>query len=112
VREVHYTAEVRGEEGNTVLVRATIDPKQVQPLRDLMQKEYGLAADATREDFRRLVMDKLKSEELSIEKCYDLTGLRPGATATAKVHCGRASIGYVWFHDAITWIQRMWFTIW
>ncbi len=112
VTEVHYNAEVRGEEGNTVLVRATIDPKQVEPLKELMAKDYGLAADATNEDFRRLVMDKLKSEELSIEKCYDLTGLRPGATATAKVHCGRASIGYVWFHDAIAWIHRMWFTIW
>ena len=49
VREVHYNAEVRGEEGNTVLVRATVDPKQVQPLRDLMQKDFGLAADATAE---------------------------------------------------------------
>ena len=57
-------------------------------------------------------MEKLKSGELSIEQCYDLTGLRPGATADAKVHCGRASLGYVWFHDAIAWLQRTWFTIW
>jgi multidrug efflux pump subunit AcrA (membrane-fusion protein) len=27
--------------------------------------------------------------------------LRPGATVFAKVHCGRRSIGYVWFHDLI-----------
>jgi multidrug efflux pump subunit AcrA (membrane-fusion protein) len=112
VREVHYNAEVRGEEGNTVLVRASIDPEQVKPLWDLMQQNFGLSANATPEEFRRLVMEKLNNNELSIEKCYDLTGLRPGATATAKVHCGRASIGYVWFHDAIAWIQRMWFTIW
>jgi multidrug efflux pump subunit AcrA (membrane-fusion protein) len=112
VVEVHNNAEVRGEEGNTVLIRATIDPRQVQPLRELMQEKFGLAADASGEDFRRLVMEKLKSGELSIEECYEKTGLRLGATATAKVHCGRASIGYVWFHDAIAWIQRMWFTIW
>ncbi len=106
VKEVHYNAEVRGEEGNTVLDSRTIDPDQVTAAGDLMQKDYGLAADATHEEFRRAVMEKLKSGELSIEQCYDLTGLRPGATATAKVHCGRASLGYVWFHDAIAWIQR------
>jgi len=31
--------------------------------------------------------------------------LRPGATATAKVYCGRRSIGYCWFHDAIAFVQ-------
>jgi hypothetical protein len=95
-----------------VLVRATIDPEQVRPLKDHMQQKFGLAVDASAEDFRRLVMEKLKSGELEIETCYDMTGLRPGATVTAKVHCGRASLGFVWFHDAIAWIQRMWFTIW
>ena len=34
---------------------------------------------------------------------------RPGATTTAKIHCGRRSIGYVWLHDiwdaAIEWLR-------
>jgi multidrug efflux pump subunit AcrA (membrane-fusion protein) len=30
----------------------------------------------------------------------DVPLLRPGATVHAKIHCGRKSIGYVWFHDA------------
>ena len=34
-----------------------------------------------------------------------LPELRPGVTATAKVDCGRRSIGYVWFHDVISFVQ-------
>lgn len=44
---------------------------------------------------------------VAVENSDDLT-LRPGATVTAKFHCGRRSIGYVWFHDIIdttrTWL--------
>ena len=29
----------------------------------------------------------------------DLDYLRPGADVMAKIHCGRRSLGYVWFHD-------------
>ena len=35
----------------------------------------------------------------------DLAYRRPGAQVTAKVDCGRASIGYVWFHDLISFVQ-------
>ncbi|HUT90818.1 MAG TPA: hypothetical protein VMY37_15040, partial [Thermoguttaceae bacterium] len=31
--------------------------------------------------------------------------LRPGATVTAKVKCGRRPIGYVLFHDLIAFIE-------
>lgn len=31
--------------------------------------------------------------------------LRPGATVTAEIHCGRSSLGYSWFHEAIQWVQ-------
>ena len=52
VSEIARSAEVHGEEGNTVLIKVAIDKK-------------------------------------------DLPDLRPGATVTAKVYCGRRSIGYV-----------------
>ena len=32
--------------------------------------------------------------------------LRPGATVTAHAKCGRASLGYVWFHEAWGWMQK------
>jgi multidrug efflux pump subunit AcrA (membrane-fusion protein) len=63
LKEVHNSAEVRGEEGNTVLIRVAIDKNDV-PLR------------------------------------------RDGAEVTARVHCGRAAIGYVWFHDLVTFVQK------
>jgi hypothetical protein len=34
------------------------------------------------------------------------TLLRPGATTTVKIGCGRRVVGYVWFHDLLEWFQR------
>ena len=31
--------------------------------------------------------------------------LRPGTTVTGDIHCGRSSLGYSWFHEAIQWVQ-------
>ena len=30
---------------------------------------------------------------------------RPGATVIGEIHCGERPIGYVWFHEAIEWVQ-------
>jgi hypothetical protein len=30
----------------------------------------------------------------------------PGAGVTAKIHCGRRALGYVWFHDLLDAIRR------
>lgn len=62
VKEVHQIAEVKGEEGNTVLIRVAINKDDVPVRRD-------------------------------------------GAEVTAQVYCGRASLGYVWFHDLVTFVQ-------
>ncbi len=35
--------------------------------------------------------------------------LRQGAAVTAKIDCGKRSIGYVWLHDLIAWARKMWF---
>lgn len=64
VKEVEQGAEVRGEEGNTVLIKVDIDKSEIDP-----------------------------------------ANLRPGATVTAKVYCGRRVIGFVWFHDLVAFIQ-------
>jgi multidrug efflux pump subunit AcrA (membrane-fusion protein) len=63
VKDAHLSAEVRGEEGNTVLIRVAFDKSQLPP------------------------------------------APRPGAGVQAQVHCGRASIGYVWFHDLVAFVQ-------
>lgn len=63
VTEIHGSAEVRGDEGNTVLIKVG-----------------------------------------GVEKA-ELPDLRPGATVNGKVYCGRRSIGYVWLHDFVAYVQ-------
>jgi len=62
VSEIHHTAEIRGEEGNTVLLRVAINKDDVPDRRD-------------------------------------------AAAVTAKVYCGRTSLGYAWFHDLVSFFQ-------
>ena len=63
---MELSAEVRGEEGNTVLVRVAFDQQEL----------------------REAIADP-----------------KIGATATAKIHCGKRAIGYVWFHDLVDFIR-------
>ena len=58
VVEIERSADVRGEEGNAVLVRVALEATELPPLRS-------------------------------------------DTTVTAKLHCGRRSLGYVWFCDLI-----------
>jgi hypothetical protein len=60
------SAEVRGDSGNTVLVRVSFDQKEL----------------------RRIIENP-----------------KIGAGATAKIHCGKRPIGYVWFHDVVDFIR-------
>jgi multidrug efflux pump subunit AcrA (membrane-fusion protein) len=62
VVELEHTAEVRGDEGNTILVRVAMDKSQLPQLHDQ-------------------------------------------TTVTAKLNCGRTSIGYAWFCDLIETVQ-------
>ncbi|MEA1950133.1 MAG: HlyD family efflux transporter periplasmic adaptor subunit [Planctomycetota bacterium] len=66
IKEIHYSAEVRGEEGNTVLIKVEI-------------------ADSVDRDL--------------------FPDLRPGTEVTAKVYCGKRSIGYVLLYKAFAFVQ-------
>jgi hypothetical protein len=66
VEEIHRSAEVRGEDGNTVLLRVSLD------------------------------QDRLR--EVIAEPKID-------AGATAKVHCGKRPIGYVYLHDLVDFVR-------
>ena len=66
VEEIERIAEVRGEDGNTVLVRVSFN----------------------QDDLRAVIADP-----------------KIGATATAKITCGKRAIGYVWFHDLVDFIR-------
>jgi multidrug efflux pump subunit AcrA (membrane-fusion protein) len=62
VVEIEQAAEVRGDEGNTLLVRVAVNKSELPPLHDQ-------------------------------------------TTVTAKLNCGRTSIGYAWFCDLIETVQ-------
>jgi len=62
VVEIEQTAEVRGDEGNTILVRVAVNKDELPHLHDQ-------------------------------------------TTVTARLHCGRRSLGYVWFCDLIETVQ-------
>lgn len=38
----------------------------------------------------------------------DIRNLRPGATVTARIACGRRAVGYVWFHELIDTVRDWW----
>ena len=41
-----------------------------------------------------------------------VTDLRPGATVTGKINCGRVSVGYKFLHPVFAWFQsKVWFKI-
>jgi len=61
-------------------------------------QEIHLNAEVQGEEGNTVLM------KVAIDK-QQLLHLRPGATVTANVYCGRRSIGFVWFHDLIAFIQ-------
>lgn len=64
--------------------------------------EVDLAAEVHGEDGNSVRVKVAVDKE---ELIQNLPELRPGASATAKIYCGRRAIGYVWFHDAIAFVQ-------
>ncbi len=65
-------------------------------------KEIHGSADVHGEDGNIVrVSVKIDTDKLRRE----LPGIRPGASVTAKVYCGRCSLGYSWFHDAIAYVE-------
>ena len=42
---------------------------------------------------------------LGADASGEVPHMRPGAEVSAKVDCGSRSIGYVWFHDLIEFVQ-------
>jgi len=96
--------------------------RQTNFLRDLKQDAnlpvtYILATDpATKEKGSvnevKLVAEPEKEEgnmviiRVAINKDdIDPSNLREGAAVTGKVYCGRRSLGYVWFHDLLAFVQ-------
>jgi len=83
VVNIHESAEVNGEGGNTVRMTVAFNQNE---LRKLLDDDEVAAAGVDS-------VAELKKH------------LKVGADVKAKIHCGRAAIGYVWFHEVWEFIQ-------
>jgi hypothetical protein len=64
--------------------------KEIQNSAEILEKDEGAVV---------IIRVDINKEDI------DPTNLREGATVTGKVHCGRRSLGYVWFHDLLAFVQ-------
>lgn len=83
-----------------------------------LEVEYALATDPAPRYWGTLGPTGMRTEIGETDGAFVLAGVRiesdelpervPGAGVVARIHCGRRSLGYVWFHDLIdavrTWI--------
>lgn len=75
----------------------------------IMASDPGRQLQGTVTEIQRLAQPD--SEEGQIVKLKvaiakeELKQLRAGATATAKIHCGTAPLGYTWFHELFEFVQ-------
>jgi hypothetical protein len=56
-------------------------------------------------DEGNMVLAKVAIDTKKLRKELPENAIRPGAAVNAKINCGKRAIGYVWFHDAIEYLQ-------
>jgi multidrug efflux pump subunit AcrA (membrane-fusion protein) len=102
-------------------LRATLRELSGDDMNDQLDVTYILATDPGRKHTGKVRQIHLYAEvrgeqgnTVRVKVDLDKGELRPehvrqGAAVTAKIDCGRRSIGYVWLHDVIAWGRKMWF---
>jgi biotin carboxyl carrier protein len=83
------SAEVTGESGNTVRMTVSFPQDELLKLVDLPESSSPAVTGVAAEE----AIGELKKN------------LKVGADVKVKIHCGRAAIGYVWFHEVWEFIQ-------
>jgi hypothetical protein len=89
-----------------------------EALRPDLEVSFALASDPALQYRGRISqlalateVDDAKGATVLAKVSFDRKGLaelRPGATVLAKIHCGRASLGYVWLHELFEFVQTHW----
>jgi multidrug efflux pump subunit AcrA (membrane-fusion protein) len=86
VAKDHASAEVTGDKGNAVRMDVDFDQSE------LLKLTAAAGAPSAGGDADEAIAQLKKN-------------LKVGADVKAKIHCGRAAIGYVWFHELWEFIQ-------
>ncbi|RIK74157.1 MAG: hypothetical protein DCC67_16955 [Planctomycetota bacterium] len=97
VTEIHSSAEVNQDGGNTVRMTVAFDQNELLKIADAASQN-GLADS-------ELADSSASSAATDAAIAQLKKNLKVGADVKAKIHCGRASIGYVWFHEVWEFIQ-------
>jgi multidrug efflux pump subunit AcrA (membrane-fusion protein) len=92
VSKINTSAEVSGDTGNTVRMDVAFDQQELLKLLHPKSSDAPAAANMTAAEKTQAVAELKKN-------------LKVGADVKAKLHCGRAPIGYVWFHELWEFIQ-------
>jgi len=100
-----YMKETRA--GKVDVARHNIKPDLA--VKYVLATDPGAERDGTVEDVEDITqMHDEEGHTVRIRvgiKQSDITDPRPGTTVRGKVRCGKAAIGYTWFHEAIEWVQ-------
>ena len=86
-----------------------------------LEVRYSLATDPGREH-RGIIKEVQQVAEVHGDEGSTVTvkvniteddlaaeNVRAGAEVSAKVLCGRRPVGFVWFHDLVAFLEKMWF---
>lgn len=85
------------------------DDKEKLPVKYVLASNPGAELSGTVEGVENITqMHDEEGHTVRIRVGIDQTDIndpRPGTTVRGKVLCGRAPIGYTWFHEAFEWVQ-------
>ncbi len=99
VTHIDESAQVSGEEGNTVRMDVSFD--QAQLLKLLATDDENTGEEGDELDAAPRPLTPQEAEQIAELK----RNLKVGADVKAKIHCGRAAVGYVLFHDLWEFVQ-------
>jgi multidrug efflux pump subunit AcrA (membrane-fusion protein) len=109
-----WVLELRVSDRDAGYVLAAQDAGETRPLRFVLATQPTQTRFATIEHISRWTeIDASGVASVRLTAMIDdptQLAARPGATATAKIYCGRGRLGYVWFRDLIELLRArfMW----
>ena len=103
--------------GHLTEAQLKLDEGDQLPVTYMLSSEPGVTRDGHLEHIQPVAeVDEEKGHSLRLRVAIDaddadkpILDPRPGATVTGQVHCGRRSLGFVWFHDVGETVAKKWF---
>lgn len=98
-----YLAKRQKEMGQDLEVRYSLATDPGREHRGIIKEVQQVAEVHGDEGSTVTVKVNITEDDLAAEN------VRAGAEVSAKVLCGRRPVGFVWFHDLVAFLEKMWF---